>query len=131
MRCYRLSSAKTPRRVGREGLRLRCPVLEKVVGPENVDVSYAMLSGRGAHMKIFQVHSPFDRSSPGNKPVSDPGITPTAFHVEKIDDLYQSLKSQGMRFNSPLLLVREGVRTAYFHDPDGVTLEMIEYAHVR
>ncbi len=51
-----------------------------------------------------------------------------AFQVEKIDELYQQLKSRGVRFNSPPQIVRDGVKAAYFHDPDGITLEMVEYS---
>jgi catechol 2,3-dioxygenase-like lactoylglutathione lyase family enzyme len=51
-----------------------------------------------------------------------------AFQAENIEDLYQQLKSEGVRFNSPPLLVREGFKAAYFHDPDGITLEIVEYA---
>jgi catechol 2,3-dioxygenase-like lactoylglutathione lyase family enzyme len=109
----------------------RSPALEKVVGLENVDVSYAMLSGWGARIEVFEYHSPAGRPYPETRPVCDHGITHMAFQVEEIDDLFQRLKSQGVRFNSPPQLVREGVKAAYFHDPDGITLEMVEYADGR
>jgi len=106
----------------------RSPALEKVVGLGNVDVSYAMLSGWGTKIEVFEYHSPAGLLYPENRPVCDHGITHMAFQVEKIDELYQRLKSQGVRFNSPPQIVREGVKAAYFHDPDGITLEIVEYA---
>ena len=102
--------------------------LEKIVGLNDVDLSYAMLSGWGGRIELFQYHSPAGRPHPEYKPICDHGITHLGFEVKSIDAFYQQLKDQGVRFNSPPLLVREGVKAAYFHDPDGITLEIIEYA---
>ena len=102
--------------------------LEEVVGLKNVDVSYAMLSGWGGRIELFQYHSPKGEPYPADKPVSDKGITHIAFQVEDIDGLYEKLVGRGIRFNSPPQVLREGVKAAYFHDPDGVTLEIIQYS---
>jgi len=102
--------------------------LEKVVGLKNVEVSYAMLSGWGGRIEIFQYHSPQGERFPPNKPVCDKGITHLAFQVEEIDSLYEKLLSHGVRFNSPPQVVREGVKAAYFHDPDGMTIEFVQYS---
>ena len=102
-------------------------MLEKIVALVEVDVSYAMLSGWGARIELFQYHSPAGRPYPEDQPICDHGITHLGFEVKGIDAFYQQLKDQGVRFNSPPLVVREGVKAAYFHDPDGITLELIEY----
>lgn len=102
--------------------------LGQVVGLKNVDVSYAMLSGWGGRIELFQYHSPKGEPYPADKPVSDKGITHIAFQVEDIDGLYEKLVGHGIRFNSPPQVLREGVKAAYFHDPDGVTLEIIQYS---
>ncbi len=102
--------------------------LDKVVGLKNVDVSYAMVSGWGGRIELFQYHSPSGQPYPSDKPVSDKGITHFAFQVEEIDALYEKLAAQGVRFNAPPLVVRQGVKAAYFHDPDGITVEMVEYS---
>jgi len=102
--------------------------LEKVVGLRNVDVSYAMLSGWGGRIELFQYYSPEGEPYPPDKPVSDKGITHIAFQVEDIGGLHEKMVGHGVRFNSPPQVVREGVKAAYFHDPDGVTLELIQYS---
>ncbi len=107
---------------------LRSEALEKVVGLRNVDVSYAMLSGRGGRIELFQYHSPEGVPYPLDKPVSDKGITHIAFQVEDIDRFHKKLLNHGVRFNSPPQVVRKGVKAAYFHDPDGITLELIQYS---
>jgi len=103
--------------------------LEKVVGLKNVDVSYAMLSGWGGRIEIFQYHSPQGEPYPPDKPVCDKGITHVAFQVEDIDGLCGKLESHGVRFNSPPQVARPGVKVAYFHDPDGVTIEFVQYSY--
>jgi len=102
--------------------------LERVVGLKDVDVSYAMLSGWGGRVEIFQYHSPEGLPYPSDKPVCDRGITHFGFQVEEIDNLYEKLLSHGVRFNSPPQVIRPGVKAAYFHDPDGVTVELVQYS---
>jgi len=100
--------------------------LGRVVGMKDVDVSYAMLNGWGSRIELFQYHSPEGQPFPRDKPVCDKGITHLAFLVDDIDALYEELLSRGVRFNSPPLVVRPGVKVAYFHDPDEVTIEMMQ-----
>jgi len=102
--------------------------LEKVVGLKHVDVSYAMLSGWGGRLELFQYHSPMGQSYPSDKPVCDKGITHFAFEVKDIEGLYERLVARGVLFNTPPQVVREGVKATYFHDPDGITLELVEYS---
>ncbi len=102
--------------------------LEKVLGLKNVDVSYAMLSGWGGRVELFQYHSPEGLPYPPDKPVCDRGITHFAFQVEDIDGLYEKLLGQGVRFNTAPQVIRPGVKATYFHDPDGVTLELVQYS---
>ncbi len=106
----------------------RSEPLEKVLGLKDVDVSYAMLSGWGGRVEIFQYHSPEGQPFPPDKPVCDKGITHFGFQVEDIDGLYEELRSRGVRFNSPPQVIRPGVKAAYFHDPDGITLELVQYS---
>lgn len=102
--------------------------LEKVVGLRNVDVSYAMLSGWGGRIELFQYHSPEGKPYPPDKPVCEKGITHFAFQVEDINALHERLLAQGVRFNTPPQVIRPGVKATYFHDPDGITLELVQYS---
>ena len=102
--------------------------LEKVVGLKNVNVSYAMLSGWGGRLELFQYHTPVGQPYPPDKPLSDNGITHFAFQVEEIGALYEKLLGRGVRFNTPPQVIREGVKATYLHDPDGIILELIQYS---
>ena len=100
---------------------------EKIVGLKDVDVSYVMLSGWAGRIEIFQYHSPLGESYPPDKPVSDKGITHLGYQVEDIDAVYEMLVGHAVSFNAPPQVVRPGVKAAYFRDPDGITLEIVEY----
>ena len=102
--------------------------LERVVGMKNVDVSIAVLSGWGSRIELLQYHFPRGKSYPANKLQCDKGIIHLAFQVENIDDLYKRLLAQGVQFNAPPLVLRPGVKATYFHDPDGMTLELVQYS---
>ena len=106
----------------------RGEAFEKVVGLTDVDVSYAMLSGYGGRIELFQYHSPEGKLFPSDKPVSDKGITHFGFEVEDIDTLHERLAAQGVRFNAAPQTIRPGVKAAYFHDPDGITVEFVQYS---
>jgi len=105
--------------------------LEKVVRLKNVDVSYGMLSGWEGRIELFQYHFPVGEPYPPDKPVSDKGITHFAFEVKNIDVLFKKLVACGVRFNSPPMEVRPGVKAVYFHDPDGITIEFVQYSQTK
>ena len=105
----------------------RSKALEQVLGLSQVDVSYAMLEGRGGRLELFQYHSPGGKPNPLDRPVCDRGITHVAFQVEGIQQIYERLRSSGVRFHSQPQVVREGVTVAYMRDPDGIVVELVEY----
>jgi glyoxylase I family protein len=102
--------------------------VEKVVGLKNVDASYAMLSGWGGRLELFQYHSPAGLPYPSDKPVCDRGVSHLGFEVEEINALYEKLVALGIRFNTAPQTMRYGVRATYFHDPDGKTVEFVQYS---
>ena len=58
-----------------------------------------------------------------------------AFRVDDIQAKYGELRAKGVRFLSPPNAIDDGVlagwRWAYFTDPDGITLELVEVAYAR
>ncbi len=56
----------------------------------------------------------------------DVGAAHMAFEADDIDQVYQALSRQGVRFVSPPQ--RSGnVKACYFLDPDGITLELLQH----
>src|SRR5215212_1871471 len=75
--------------------------------------------------------SPVDRPLPQNAL----GSHHVGFRVDDIRATYGELRAKGVEFLSPPQAIDEGIlagwRWAYFHDPDGITLELVEVAYER
>ena len=75
--------------------------------------------------------SPIDTPMPQNAL----GSHHVAFHVDDIEATYEELTAKGVHFFSRPNSIDEGVlagwRWAYFTDPDGITLELVEIAYTR
>ncbi|MFW5995902.1 MAG: VOC family protein, partial [Halanaerobiaceae bacterium] len=56
----------------------------------------------------------------------DPGIKHFGFKVEDIDDVTRRLKEEEVKFTLDPLDAEGDVRIAFFQDPDGVLIELVE-----
>jgi lactoylglutathione lyase len=70
-----------------------------------------------------------DRSAAiGTAPRTDgTGLAHVALRVSDIDGVFSQLKEKGVEFSSPPYDASGGPRIAFFRDPDGVTLELIQW----
>lgn len=61
---------------------------------------------------------------------NNPGVAHLAFEVDDIFSVYERLRAAGVSFRSEPVLIEagrhQGGYTAYFHDPDGITLELAQ-----
>ena len=106
----------------------RSEPIEKMVGMKDMEISFALVSGWGGKVELIQYHSPRGKPFPEDRPQCDHGIIHMAFQVEDIDGLYKKLLDGGVQFNCPPQVLRPGVKATFFHDPNGVALEMIQYS---
>lgn len=111
-------------------------VAEKILGLPGAQLRVAMVQhGEGSEatvVELIQFLAP-----PGGKPFPSDfqyhnlGITHIAFKVKGIERMYQELAAKGVKFNSPPVSVETQelgtIKAAYFKDPDGITLELMEY----
>lgn len=119
--------------------------LELTLGPTEVFEGDALSAGLGVpnaklRLAVFKVghgeiellqylspESPVERPVPSNTL----GAMHVAFEVENMRQKYEELKSKGIEFLSEPNVVTEGPLNGwtwvYFKDPDGITLELIEY----
>lgn len=86
--------------------------------------------GRSGHILELTQYSP---QGPSVEPkTGNVGVAHLALEVDDIDDTYQRLAAAGMEFVSPPVLITEGINTGgfvcYLHDPDGITIELVEPA---
>lgn len=100
--------------------------LSKVVGLTDTDTHILMLKGHGIRLEIFHYHHPRGQDLPKRRQC-DFGMTHFALAVKELDDLYQRLSKAGVEFNSSPQILRPGVKAVYLVDPEGVTIELIQY----
>ncbi len=101
-------------------------IMSRVVDLPDPDVHMVMLKGYGTRIELFKYHSPCGEPA-GPMRQCDFGLTHFALSVRKIHDIYERLQKSGVRFNSEPQNLRPGVWAAYLQDPEGVTIELVEY----
>ena len=97
-----------------------------VVGMAGAAAHVVMLKGYGARIELFQYHTPAGTAR-GPMKQSDYGLTHLAFSVKNIHEIYDDLSRQDVKFNCPPQNLRPGVYATYMKDPEGNTIELVEY----
>ena len=97
-----------------------------VVGMPDAAAHVAMLKGYGARLELFTYHQPAGRVREAKRQC-DFGLTHFALTVKGIHDLYGRLSTAGVEFNCPPQNLRPGVWATYLKDPEGVTIELVQY----
>jgi len=111
---------------------------ERIVGLSGVDaeVAYIQPPGAGPRLELLCYHAPRGASVPETARPNTLGLRHIALEVADIDAMSARLAAAGVEFVGPPVAVPpnalkhdEGYkRLCYFHDPDGVLLELAEYA---
>ena len=100
--------------------------LARVVGMPGADTRIVMLKGYGMRLELFKYYKPQGRT-PKPRRQCDFGLTHFALQVKDIQGIYDRLIKAGVQFNCPPQNVRPGVWATYLKDPEGVTVELVEY----
>lgn len=100
--------------------------LAEVVGLPEADLRTVMLQGYGLRVELIKYYYPGGKERI-NRRQCDFGFIHFSFIVKNIEEIYQTLLTQGVRFNCPPQTVRPGAKATYFQDPEGNTIELAEY----
>ncbi len=117
--------------------RLEGDWIEAVVGLADVcaDLVYIEAPDGGLRIELLEYRSPPGAMIPENALPNTLGMRHLAFRVRDMDAVYERLRAAGVAFINPPTSVdgrvvqhEAGRKTlCYFHDPDGVILELAEY----
>ncbi len=100
--------------------------MSRVVGLAGARAHMTMLKGYGGRLELFHYLNPEGRGSgPGRQ--CDFGLIHFALSVRGIRELYERLRAAGVEFNCPPQVLRPGVTATYMKDPEGNTIELVEY----
>jgi catechol 2,3-dioxygenase-like lactoylglutathione lyase family enzyme len=111
--------------------------IESIVGLAGVcaDVVYLEPPEGGLRIELLHYRAPKGQALPETAQANTVGLRHVAFRVRGIEAMYERLRAAGVEFVGPPTAVPSGVvkhdagrkRLCYFHDPDGVILELAEY----
>ncbi len=85
---------------------------------------------RSSHMlELVQYVAPEGRN-PGVLPTNDVGVAHLALMVTDIHERHRRMSEEGVAFRNPPVEITAGANqggfACYFHDPDGITLELLQ-----
>jgi catechol 2,3-dioxygenase-like lactoylglutathione lyase family enzyme len=107
-------------------MELEGPVLDDIVSLKNARVRIVhLLCSDDQEVELFEYTRPASSTFPKDHRQCDGGIIHVAFRVDNLMELCRKLKDNGVRFNSePYDL--GGTLCVYLHDPDGITIELLQ-----
>lgn len=109
--------------------------IEAVVGMEDVRLRFAEIGfGEGGFLELFEYLNP--RGEPVRSRTCDPGDVHFCLTVDDVDGVFERLTAAGVttRSPAPVRIGRgdwKGAGAFYCVDPDGVTIEIIEFPEGR
>jgi catechol 2,3-dioxygenase-like lactoylglutathione lyase family enzyme len=111
--------------------------IESIVGLKGVvaDVAFIVAPAGEPRIELLCYKTPLGEALPANSLANTVGIRHIAFRVDDIYTASEKLKNAGVKLLGEPVVVPETVVThdaghkmlCYFHDPDGVLLEITEY----
>jgi len=100
---------------------------DAIMGLKGTQGRIAVLRTGNLEIELLEFERPAPRPVEPGRYVSDQGINHFAIHVEDIAGLYARLTAAGVRFHSALIhFPRCATTAAYFRDPDGTFIEMLQ-----
>lgn len=100
--------------------------MARVVGLEGAEARVVMLKGHGSRIELFQYKKPLGAKHTLRRQC-DFGLTHLALEVKQIHEIYSRLIDAGVSFNCPPQNLRPGVWATYMKDPEGNTVELVQY----
>jgi catechol 2,3-dioxygenase-like lactoylglutathione lyase family enzyme len=103
--------------------------IEKVVGIEKAKLKWVKLKAPDGYLiELLQYTHPKPAAAqPANSMSNTIGCLHVAFTVKDIDVLYRVLTEKGYRCNAvPQLSPDNKAKVMYFHDNDGIIIELVE-----
>ena len=104
------------------------PFIENVVGLSGVSLEWVkMQAPDGSVIELLQYHSHPDSQPFENIPSNRLGCSHIAFTVDNLENVYNLLCQHSCHCNSSPQISPDGkAKVLYSHDPDGITLEIVE-----
>ena len=104
--------------------------LSKALGVEDARLRLVIFKVGDGSLELLQYLSP-DSAMKAPMPPNTLGAMHVAFRVKDVQVKMKEFEEKGVKFLSPLNVVDEGPlegwKWIYFNDPDGITLELVQF----
>jgi catechol 2,3-dioxygenase-like lactoylglutathione lyase family enzyme len=101
------------------------PGISQIVGFAGARLRIAFVSLGQFRLELIQYDAPAGEKLP--MATNNIGSAHIAFWTDDVDKSYEELKAKGVRFRgAPMRSRPDRPRVAYFEDPDGFTLELVD-----
>ncbi|MBO3763218.1 MAG: VOC family protein [Thermoproteota archaeon] len=101
---------------------LRFPIIRTI---ESKNLKIVFVDAGNATIELFGLVG--DQAKPIEEKWENVGIKHIALEVDDVENFYNELKSKGVRFESEPTVALGGPKIAFFKDPNGVTIELIQW----
>lgn len=105
--------------------------MERLTGVEGAAARLAFLKLPDHAIELIEYHGSTARAASSLRPC-DPGFAHISFTVENIEALVAACLEHGLHEYQPVLRMdqgpAQGTKVVYLRDPDGLTIELIEWA---
>ncbi|MGB9759524.1 MAG: VOC family protein [Thermoproteota archaeon] len=101
---------------------LRFPIVRTI---ESKDLKIVFVDAGNATLELFGLVG--SKAKLTEEKWENIGIKHIALEVDDIEKVYNELKSNGVRFESEPTIAVGGPKIAFFKDPNGVTIELIQW----
>jgi len=100
---------------------------EDLLGVEGAEGTFAVMGGNGFKFELKSLDAPTNKNINATRNPQDVGDDHFCWEVEDIDKTYEQLREKGVEFlGDPKSVGTIDCRVAYFYDPDGNMLELVE-----
>lgn len=98
----------------------------QILALEGAKGKVSLLRKGNLQLELFEFLHPSPRPKDPNYPVSDHGLSHFCIEVADIDDVYERLRTVGVRFHCPPLNFFGNAKATYGRDPEGNVFELLE-----
>jgi catechol 2,3-dioxygenase-like lactoylglutathione lyase family enzyme len=112
--------------VAHEPFELSGPDVERVMGVQDLKVRQGVMKKGNLILEVFEFASPAPVPQDADYSVANHGISHFGVDIDDLDEAYEHMVANGVRFHSPVTTFPGGIKATYGRDPDGNVFELLE-----
>ncbi|MBI3128335.1 MAG: VOC family protein [Candidatus Tectomicrobia bacterium] len=104
------------------------PMIDRLLELQGARFRIVHLKVGGDILELMQFERPAGEDKARGHRVNDRGLTHFCFTVKDTEEVFRRLKAEGLAFTCDPVTTPTGRKVAYFRDPDGILVEILQEA---